>query len=126
MGLFDLFLSRQDSTSTSKDDESVDLSLDALIKAISSKASADKIYDPEWAPEGGWDAWCAWAYKQGKVHRFVNSLAKNAMAYELAAAEGDEAATRDGEMDVQVLAGDLPEADRQLGVAAEEAGHGRT
>jgi len=72
--------------------EGRDLSLDALVRALGGKASADKIYDPGWAPRGGWDAWCSWAYMQGKVHRFVNSLAKNAMSYELAASDGDEAA----------------------------------
>ena len=51
MGLFDLFRSRQGSAQTSKDGENVDLSLDAFIKALSSKASQQNLL-PRVGPGG--------------------------------------------------------------------------
>jgi hypothetical protein len=59
----------------------MDLALAELLKGVA-KAADDKIYNPDFEPEGGWDKWCAWAAKQGKIARMIRSLAKNAMAFD--------------------------------------------
>ncbi|RLI81666.1 hypothetical protein DRP04_05605 [Archaeoglobales archaeon] len=59
-----------------------------MLSLLANKASADKVYDPNFELEGGWDKWCSWAAKQGKIARIVRSLAKNAMSFDFAG--GDE------------------------------------
>lgn len=83
MGIFDAF--RRE-----RNEEFFDLSADTLLTLLANKASADQIYTPDFEPEGGWDRWCSWAAKQGKIARIVRSLAKNAMSFDFAG--GDEKA----------------------------------
>ncbi len=66
-------------------------SLEDILNLLANKTtSADEIYTPDFEPEGGWDQWCAWAAKQGKIARVIRSLAKNAMSFDFAG--GDEKA----------------------------------
>ncbi len=41
------------------------------------------VYDPNYEPPAGWDAWNDWAISQGKIARIIQSLAKNAMSFKL-------------------------------------------
>lgn len=41
------------------------------------------VYDPQFTPPQGWDAWSEWASEQGKIARIVNTLAKAIMAFRL-------------------------------------------
>jgi len=89
MGIFDIF-KREQTVELRETDEFLDFSLDTLLSLLASKASADQIYNPDFEPEGGWDKWCSWAARQGKIARIVRSLAKNAMSFDFAG--GDEKA----------------------------------
>jgi hypothetical protein len=89
MSVFDLF--KRDQPVELKDNsEFFDMSLDTLLSLLANQASVDKIYEPEFEPDGGWDKWCSWAAKQGKIARIIRSLAKNAMSFDFAG--GDEKA----------------------------------
>jgi len=48
------------------------------------------VYDPNFVPEGGWDRWCEWAVRQGKIARIIQSRAKNAMCGRLISDDEDE------------------------------------
>jgi hypothetical protein len=92
MGVFDVF-KRQHSEPELNNNPSeliVSLSANTLLSILANKAVADKIYTPDFQPEGGWDKWCSWAAKQGKIARIIRSLAKNAMSFDFAG--GDEKA----------------------------------
>ncbi len=88
MGIFDAL--RRERAVELKETEFFDFSTDTLLTLLANKASADHIYTPDFEPEGGWDKWCSWAAKQGKIARIVRSLAKNAMSFDFAG--GDERA----------------------------------
>lgn len=83
MGVLDIF-KREKAVELTEADEFLDLSADTLLSLLANKASADKIYTPDFEPEGGWDRWCSWAAKQGKIARIIRSLAKNAMSFDFA------------------------------------------
>lgn len=55
---------------------------DVLSTLSDASSAADEVYTPDFAPTGGWDAWCTWASKQGKIARITRSLAKTAMAFD--------------------------------------------
>lgn len=77
---FNIF--KRDTQETTTTEELFDLSTGQLLSILAGKAAADKIYSPDFQPEGGWDKWCSWAAKQGKIARIIRSLAKNAMSYD--------------------------------------------
>lgn len=48
------------------------------------------VYDPDFVPDGGWDKFCEWACRQGKIARIIQSRAKNAMCGRLISDDEEE------------------------------------
>lgn len=52
------------------------------VRPIGRSKDLDDPYEEDFEPPCGWDKWCSWASKQGKIAQNLEMLSKNAMSFE--------------------------------------------
>lgn len=61
-----------------------DLAFGKLLNTLHESINVRAYGDDEREPDGGWDRWCLWASKKGKVARTLRTLSKNVIAFDFA------------------------------------------